>query len=692
MPTHHAVNEHHGRAPEPTMFVSAPQMVGRQADSSTPTSHASSAGWKVISSDAVSFATSIASLADAIASGFADHFPPDKREEATPTMTSSAVMAAATNATAGCDCIGACSDIDGKAAQMRCIKTCAKDCDGDDDSKAKTDVLGDLSKSLTGSLGLGGRAMVPAKLEHAQMSQSGKIVQKKGLEQEADYPAAKPPAPKPQPKPETYPQHVDSYPVKAPAPAPKPETYPQSYPVKAPAPKPDPKPEHKPEHEKEHKPEHEKEHKPEHEKEHKPEHEKEHKPEHKDDHHDPKHDHKKEPKHIDNYPAKAPAPTPLSYPYGLHGRDNLRYPTKNHLPRPSAEVSHESAKASESEEFEACMKKCSTRNCKHSSVGIDLDQCDNTSCEENCAGHKQGHSGEISKTTGKIHARQQHVPYSGSPAPQPAPHSAHHDHAHKPAPRPNLPAPPPAPASAHFSAEEDFESCMNKCSTRNCQHSSVGLDIDQCGNTSCEQHCAKFRKSAHGSINKRNEHPSGPIAEVQAVPELAPVAATPNRPSSHTSPNPHAAPGLSPAHEGATAVKGGSKDFEACMSQCKSRNCQHSGVGIDIEQCGDTSCESACAEYKEADSAMIGKEKQYDGTKIIKNPGIGPKILAVPNEHDVPVGQAHESQEYQDCMSKCKTHNCQKADIGLDVSQCGSTSCEEGCVKFQGQAGASFHG
>ncbi|KAI0886138.1 uncharacterized protein GGS22DRAFT_124771 [Annulohypoxylon maeteangense] len=690
--------KNHARAPEPTVFVSPTQVVGRQINTTMLND---------ISKNAVSFATGIA---ESIASGLAN-LPPSKRSK-TPVSSSSAPQAAATAATnatsaaqGNCDCIGACSDIEGKSKQMKCIKECAKTCDGDDDSKKKKDPV----KDLLGSLGL--REIIPAEIEHAKrpkpkpikISQvtseeafeecmknckthncqhssvglsidqcgktsceetcakhrkgmSGKKISKKGLESADSYPAAKP-APKPAPKP---PKHQ--------AAAAKEEEEYESCMQECKT-------------------------------------------------HNCQHssvglsvdqcgdtfcaDGCAKYKKAEKFAAEK-----MVHKTYLRAVDG--YPTKPE-PKPKHDIS---AAGKENEEFELCLKECRTHNCQHSGVGLSVDQCGDTACADACAGYKHTAAGVIH---GGMHAREQlNYPTSPKPVPQPA---------RVPTPKPALKSHPHPTHKATIASEnEEFEACLKECKTHNCQHSGVGLSIDQCGDTACADACAGYKKSAKAgskSTHKRQVQPVPEIEALPAVPAVAPLPAVeplpavqavaplpalpnvavapnaapaPNKPATPVTASP-AGPGSHPPPDVPVAAKKGSEDYEACMKQCKSHNCQHTSVGLETERCGKTSCEEECASYHEADAAVSGKEKvKIPGAKLVPNPVAGPPMLAVPNVHDVPVAEGHASQEFEDCVKKCMTRNCEKTGVGLGTEQCGDTSCEEKCAKGRSEAAFRAHG
>ncbi|KAI1211822.1 uncharacterized protein F4807DRAFT_458029 [Annulohypoxylon truncatum] len=692
--------KNHARAPEPTVFVAPTQVVGRQINTTM---------LEDMSKNAVSFATGIA---ESIASGLAN-LPPSKRADK-PASTSSAPLAAPTNGTgamnatelakAKCDCVGACSDIDGKSKQMKCIKECAKECDGDDDTKEKKDPV----KNLLGSLGL--REVTPAQIEHAKRPKPMPVKVTAAAGEEAFEECMKnckshncqhssvglsiDQCGKTSCE-ETCAKHKKSASFGKKI---SKKGHPENWPLGVPKPKPASAPKHeaaaaKKEEEYESCMKECKTHNCQ---------------------------HSSVGLSVDQCGdtfcedgcAKFRKAASFASEKTVH-KTYLRavdsYPTKPE-PKPKHDVS---VAGKESEEFEACMKECKTHNCQHSGVGLDVDQCGDTMCADSCAEYKHAAAGAIH---GGMHPRDQ-LNYPSSPRPVPQPAAI-------PAPKPVFKShPPPTHKTASMASEnEEFEACMKECKTHNCQHSSVGLSIDQCGDTACADACAGYKKSAkagHKHIHKKQVEPVPKIEALPAVPAVAPLPAVerlpavpavaplpavpnvavapnaapaPDRPATPAPASP-AGPGSHPPPDVPVAAKKGSEDFEACMKQCKSHNCQHTSVGLETEQCGKTSCEDECASYHEADAAVAGKQMVKEpGAKLVANPGLGPDVLAVPNVHDVPVAEGHASQEYEDCMKKCKTHNCQKTGVGLDTEQCGDTSCEEKCVKGHSDAAFRAHG
>ncbi|KAI1417422.1 hypothetical protein F5Y13DRAFT_202944 [Hypoxylon sp. FL1857] len=774
------------RNPEPTVYISAPEIAGRQVKSSQVSASAEQIAETVVD-DAASMENGID---DAVDTSMAD-IPYPKRENAAP---SNGTASKGQGTSTSCDCIGACSGQDGKASQMKCMKACAKSCDGDDDTKKKNDPLGGL---LSGSLlsGLGMRDVEPRDYPH--QSSPPRYEQKKP--DPAPHYKEKP---QPQPKPEhvvvggaeeeeyescmkkckthncqhssvgldidqcgntsceescarykkgekfesehlvysPHPKREASYPKKNPQPA-----VPGYVEVEG--------------------------------------------------HMDFENCMKKCSSHncqhssvgidIDQCGNTSCEDSCAKYkksnknaksgkiPSQIHGREQHSpaaypakqapkpYPKKDPAPRPLVH-----GKLQGNEEYESCMKSCKTHNCQHSSVGIDIDQCGNTSCDEKCKKYKKEEHAEFSTVRAREEQRKTEPAVQKKPAYYPG-----------------------KPESVVKSANEEYESCMHKCKTHNCQHSSVGIDIDQCGSTSCEDECVRYKKAEHEGHSKRQFEPVAEAAAVPAVPNVpnvpnmpnvpevpnvpntpnvpqvpavpnmpnvpdvpavpnAPnmpnvpeVPAVPNAPNMPNVPDAPAVPNVpytpyapaapaapaapnappapySPAtpyapyapfapygphaphvphprnantppgviYGGKTPVSeaSGMTDFESCMSKCKTRQCKHANIGHGISQCGDTSCEDSCAQFKEGNHAEVDKVRvKVPGGRLIANPVAGPKTLVVPNVQEVPVADAGESKEFQNCMHKCKTHNCQDAGLGVDVSQCGNTSCDEKCAKFK---------
>ncbi|KAI1472539.1 uncharacterized protein F4812DRAFT_454352 [Daldinia caldariorum] len=388
---------------------------------------------------------------------------------------------------------------------------------------------------------------------------------------------------------------------------------------------------------------------------------------------------------------------------GLGGRSipaPLPRPHRGFTHPPPAEPVHAAA-GGEFEDFEACMNSCKTHNCQHSEVGLSLSQCGDTSCEDACAKYKSSKSmfgmSKLSKSIPKRRVRP----------------VADRVKADTPLPKPKKPI-----AAAKHSTT--FEDCMKKCQTHNCQHSEVGISISQCGDTSCTEACAQYKEEGGMIITRqlRNPGDNGGIPDVPNVPEAPEVPPTPQVPAVPEVPRTPEVPAV-PAAPAVPAVKGGpikvaspapapapatpaarshrnpvpghmnvpvkgvaeEGDYEACMKQCKTHNCQKSGVGIDVEQCGNTSCVDACASFKHSAHAAVGVHKTkvpYAPGHLAAHPGPDPPVVKT-----VPEFSAHESTEYQNCVRQCKSHNCQKADIGLEVSQCGDTSCTESCAHLQ---------
>ncbi|KAI2605210.1 uncharacterized protein GGS25DRAFT_524728 [Hypoxylon fragiforme] len=151
----------------------------------------------------------------------------------------------------------------------------------------------------------------------------------------------------------------------------------------------------------------------------------------------------------------------------------------------------------------------------------------------------------------------------------------------------------------------------------------------------------------------------------------------------------HAAPppSFSAGHSSTTS-------YDACVSQCSTHNCQHANIAMDVSQCGDTSCLDACAHLRDTSSASLSTHAQpvpvTSPHDLHRAPGADAAgfDLLVPDAELATEGGERQSAEYDDCVRSCKTHNCQSADIGVDVSQCGDTSCESQCSHFRADGSA----
>ncbi|KAI0897617.1 hypothetical protein F4806DRAFT_408101 [Annulohypoxylon nitens] len=315
---------------------------------------------------------------------------------------------------------------------------------------------------------------------------------------------------------------------------------------------------------------------------------------------------------------------------------------KRPKPRPikATEVSAEEA-------FEECMHNCKTHNCQHSSVGLSLDQCGKTSCEETCGKHRKGASGK--KITAKgLEGTDEYPALKHAPAP-------------------------PKHEGAPGKMEEEYEACMEECKTHNCQHSSVGLSVDQCGDTFCADGCAKY-KSAAAFAHEKIVHKTY-LRAVDGYP---------------TQPEPK------PKHQ-PKVEHGGFKEneeFEACMKECKTHNCQHSSVGLSLDQCGDTACADACAGYKH--SAAAGYHNAMLPREQLNFP-TSPKPVAKPGAKSHPppthkAGFVSENEEFEACLKECKTHNCQHSSVGLSLDKCDDTACADACAGYKQGAKAGYHG
>ncbi|KAI8961830.1 hypothetical protein F5Y11DRAFT_217079 [Daldinia sp. FL1419] len=275
--------------------------------------------------------------------------------------------------------------------------------------------------------------------------------------------------------------------------------------------------------------------------------------------------------------------------------------------------------------------------------------------------------------------------------------------------------PPPKVVHEAGAAEfESFEACLNSCKSHNCQKSGVGLDISQCGDTSCEDRCAGYKAGASKfskTIVKKHDRPVADQVKADT-------------------PLPHHKKPVVAAHH--------SESFEDCLKKCHTHNCQNSGVGLGVSQCGDTSCEDACAGYKGEGGIIITKRAEQSGNtdQVPEVPEVAtvptvpntpevpptPEVPTVPTVPEVPqvkggpvkaaaheepkphspapnhknfpvAAGAAEDGEYDACLKKCHSHNCQKSGVGLDVEQCGRTSCFDACasLKHSASAGVSAH-
>ncbi|KAI1405108.1 hypothetical protein F4819DRAFT_29596 [Hypoxylon fuscum] len=396
----------------------------------------------------------------------------------------------------------------------------------------------------------------------------------------------------------------------------------------------------------------------------------------------------------------------------LHGKK-----VHAHLP------SHEPVAAMHEEaEYEACMKDCGSHNCQSLDMGDKIAQCGDTHCEQACAGFKKGKSGMVQ--TKNRHGKVPVKPVAPGHFMEKKSIKSEEDFVMgamaAAAPKPKV------PEVAHAGMSE-FDSCMSDCRTHNCQSLDMGDKISQCGDTKCEDSCAHYKAGyaeKHPFVKPkkpfhavRQAVPAVPeVAEVPAaavVPEVAAVPAVPNAaadpadpadPNTPPTPNapvsPNRAPGshssVSPNLRGNSnapvALESSNAEFDACMSDCRTHNCQSADLGGTIAQCGDTSCESACAHLKADSKGMVqGQKKPAPYHKPVGPLDAATQLAKAQSDSHKkakPVAGFEASQEYDDCMTECKTHNCQKADLAGDISQCGDTQCKQSCKHLKAGAGA----
>ncbi|KAI2619587.1 hypothetical protein GGR54DRAFT_639913 [Hypoxylon sp. NC1633] len=398
----------------------------------------------------------------------------------------------------------------------------------------------------------------------------------------------------------------------------------------------------------------------------------------------------------------------LPTPAPVHAVNHV--PTRAHDPEISS--SDEAA-------YEQCLHSCRTHNCESADIALPVSQCGNTSCEDDCAKFKTSRSGHVKSH--KFHHKMPAVrPF------RPAPRDLERMPASRlrPASRPTAKTP-----EVSAGREADYESCMKQCSTHNCQSADIALPVSQCGDTSCEENCAQFKAADffHAAVNHHlppvrraqelsdlpelqdlpNVYKDADVAEVLEVadvadaPEVADVpdvadvpetaavpevAAIPNPPNARavparqtrpTGPNPHTQPDVSASQHA---------DYESCMSSCKSHNCQSANIALPVSQCGSTSCEQNCAQYKTSAHERIDTTRAATPSHmhVEQQPGLGPVL--VPEFRTQTEGAAAAGTEYEDCISKCRTRNCQSADIGTVIEQCGDVRCDENCAHFKSDA------
>ncbi|KAI1761137.1 hypothetical protein GGR53DRAFT_469641 [Hypoxylon sp. FL1150] len=361
--------------------------------------------------------------------------------------------------------------------------------------------------------------------------------------------------------------------------------------------------------------------------------------------------------------------------------------------------------ASADSEYEDCMHNCTTNNCQSLDMGDHISQCGDTSCEDKCKGFST--EGSASATLpGFPLDKKQFIP-----------------------PPPSFFREPPSRPKFSSSGEFDFEACKQNCTTHNCQSLDMGGHISQCGDTSCEDECRSMERDFNSKLNlvKKEAKPPvfggparvkkpDPVVPGPAVYPVEPAAAAPKaemhghakhgrpHPGPHMGPRADVVPAVPdvpdvPAVPNAngmpddpTAFASAGAEYDACVSTCKTNNCQSADLGGLITQCGDTSCEDQCRHFKSDAKASVSRPKPEPWHRPL-----GPLDAATQaakaqsDRHNVkPVAGAEESKEYEDCMSTCKTHNCQSADVGGLISQCGDTECASTCARFKSDKGAGI--
>ncbi|KAI1778964.1 hypothetical protein F4818DRAFT_455211 [Hypoxylon cercidicola] len=125
-------------------------------------------------------------------------------------------------------------------------------------------------------------------------------------------------------------------------------------------------------------------------------------------------------------------------------------------------------------------------------------------------------------------------------------------------------------------------------------------------------------------------------------------------------------------------------EWQDCMNNCTTHNCQNADIGDNISQCGDTTCEDNCRSFKKDTSASA------TFPSLNKKQFIPPPPGAFFMERPHPEASASGGFDFSACMDNCTTHNCQTADSGDNISQCGDTSCESTCAQFKTDKGAGI--
>ncbi|KAI0172827.1 hypothetical protein GGR52DRAFT_423370 [Hypoxylon sp. FL1284] len=349
------------------------------------------------------------------------------------------------------------------------------------------------------------------------------------------------------------------------------------------------------------------------------------------------------------------------------------------------------ASAHAESEWQTCMNNCTTHNCQNADIGDKISQCGDTSCEDKCKGFKNEASAEAIFPFPL--AKKQFFP--------PPPGGLF------------MERPPPSPRKAFSSGDFDFGACMQNCSTHNCQNADIGDNISQCGDTSCEDECRGIENGFRSGIQlvKKEAEAKPPVfggpAKVKKPASSfnpAPEATTPEMlRSGHHHKKPHhggkhhaaradavpavpAVPGVDGLPDSPTMSASGGAEYDACMSQCRTHNCQSADVGDTISQCGDTSCEQQCRHLHSDAAAAVSVPARPEPWHRPLGPldaATESARLRFDRENPEPVAGAEENKEFDDCMSQCRSHNCQNADVGGLISQCGDTDCESNCAQFR---------
>lgn len=372
--------------------------------------------------------------------------------------------------------------------------------------------------------------------------------------------------------------------------------------------------------------------------------------------------------------------------------------------------------ASADSEYEDCMSNCTTNNCQSLDMGDKISQCGDTSCEDKCKSFKNEASASA-KLPGFPLQKKQFFP-----------------------PPPAFFRPPPPRPEFSASGEFDFEACKQNCTTHNCQSIDMAGSISQCGDTSCESQCREMERDFNSKLNlvKKDASPpvfGGPAKNKKPAPPapvtypVYPAAPAPepemmhghakHGKSKHDKPKhkddkhhkSHPGPQMGPRADvvpavpdvpdvpnvnglpdDPTASASAGAEYDACMSTCKTNNCQSADLGGLISQCGDTECADQCRHFKSDAKAAVSapKPQPYHRPLGPLDAATQAARLQSQRHHTKPVAGAEESKEYEDCMTTCKTNNCQSADLGGVISQCGDTECASTCARFKSDKGAGI--